>query len=224
MKLLLALGMLSCTLWPQTRGAANAHYQTPEQRRRLAAALSDPARDRLERPAELVRALKICPGSRVVDFGAGSGYMEPYLSAAVGPHGQVIAEDVHPEFLDATRKQVARLGLTNVRLVCGRADDPRLPGRWADLILSLDVYHHLDDPQAILAAFKRTLAPRGRLVVVDYYRRAGAIPGMNALTHIRADRDQVTGEVQSGGFRLIDQFDQIPGSQYVAIFKVRHRR
>lgn len=222
MKLLLALVALSCAAWPQTQGPANAHYQTAEDRLRLARALSNPARDRRQRPAELVRALKIHPGSRVVDLGAGSGYMEPYLSAAVGPHGQVIAEDVRPEFLAALREQVARHKLTNVRAVRGTATDPRIPAGWADLILLLDVYHHLDDPPAMLGALRRSLAPQGRLAVVDYYRRAGAVPGLDTLEHIRAGRDQVIREVQSAGFCLIGHHDHIPGSQYVATFRATH--
>lgn len=222
MKLLPALLALSCAAWPQTRGPANAHYQTAEERLRLARALSNPARDRQQRPAELVQALKIRPGSRVVDLGAGSGYMEPYLSAAVGPTGQVIAEDVRPEFLAAIREMAARQKLTNVRVVCGTATDPRLPAGWADLILSLDVYHHMDDPPAMLAALRRSLAPQGRLAVVDYYRRAGAVPGMDTLKHIRANRDQVIREVRTAGFCLIEHHDHIPGSQYVAIFRANH--
>ncbi len=221
MKLLLALLAFTCTAWPQTRGEANAHYQTPEQRRRLARALSDPARDQRQKPAELVRSLKIRPGTHVVDLGAGSGYMEPYLSAAVGPHGKVIAEDVHEEFLNAAREHVALLGLTNVRVVRGTAINPHVLSGWADLIFSLDVYHHFDDPPTILGALKRSLAPGGRLVVVDYYKRPGAMPGMNAMTHIRADRDQVIHEVQTAGFRLIEHYDHIPNSQYVAIFRPR---
>ncbi|MCX6625586.1 MAG: class I SAM-dependent methyltransferase, partial [Acidobacteria bacterium] len=114
MKLLPALLALSAAAWPQTKGVANAHYQTAEQRQSLARSLSDTARDERQKPRELVRSLNIRPGSRVVDLGAGPGYMESHFSAAVGPQGKVIAEDVQQDFLDAARQQAARLHLGNV--------------------------------------------------------------------------------------------------------------
>lgn len=221
MKLLAVLLALASGVWGQNKGAANAHYQTPEERRRMAEALASPSRDERQRPAELVRSLKIRPGSVVVDVGCGSGYMEPYFSAAVGPTGKVIAEDVRTEFLDAARKQAERLKLANVRFVMGSADDPKLPAHAADLIFLLDVYHHFDDPQQVLAALHKALAPGGRMAIVDYYKRPKAMPGMDAVKHIRADRDQVLREVESAGFRLTSQFEHIPDSQYVAIFAAR---
>lgn len=221
MKQLLALLALSAAAWPQTKGDANAHYQTPEQRRNLARSLSDSARDQRQKPRILVRSLNIVPGSRVVDVGAGPGYMEPYLSEAVGPSGKVIAEDVQQDFLDMAREQATRLHLTNIEYVLGTANNPNLPAASAELVFALDAYHHFDNPAAILAAVKKALTPGGRLVIVDYYKRPDAMPGGNAVAHIRADRDQVVKEVEAAGFRLMEQRDHIPNSQYIIIFTAR---
>ena len=51
----------------------------------------DPARDGWQKPAEVVQALKIRPGRRVADLGAGTGYLMRHLSAAVGDTGAVFA-------------------------------------------------------------------------------------------------------------------------------------
>src|SRR5688500_5429049 len=55
--------------------------------------LEGPERDRWQQPERIVRALGLRPGDTVADVGAGSGYLLPYLSRAVGPTGTVYAEE-----------------------------------------------------------------------------------------------------------------------------------
>jgi ubiquinone/menaquinone biosynthesis C-methylase UbiE len=220
-KHLLVLLAAGAAVWAQHAGNANEHYRTPEQRARLARAMSDCSRDERQKPRELTRSLRIRRASRVFDLGCGPGYMEPYLSEAVGPKGLVLAEDVRPDFLEVARRAARTRGLANVEFVLGETRNPRLPRAWADLVLILDTYHHFDDPPAVLAAVRRGLAAEGRLVVVDYYKRPGAIPGMDAVHHIRADRDQAVAEIVRAGFRLTGGRDHIPASQWVAEFVAR---
>ncbi len=200
---------------------ANRQYQTKEGRAGIASALDQPGRDARERPAELVKSLGIRSGSTVVDLGTGPGYMLPYLSAAVGPGGKVIAEDIASDFLDRARDKASRLGLKNVDFVLGTAQDPHLAPASADFILVLDAYHHFDYPERMLDGLRRALRDGGRLGIVEYYKRKGAMEGDpdRALQHIRLDADGVIREVESNGFRLISRKDHIPGSQYIAIFE-----
>ena len=66
--------------------------------------LDDPARDRWQKPAEIVRTLQLKAGDHVADIGSGSGYLLPHLSRAVGAKGRVYAEEVQPAYLRALRK------------------------------------------------------------------------------------------------------------------------
>lgn len=184
----------------------------------MGASLGDPARDARQKPRELVRAMQIAPGSTVVDVGTAVGYMLAYLSDAVGPAGHVIAEDIFPDFLDKARAGAAQRGLSNVTFVLGTETDPRLPASGVDTILALDVYHHFNYPDKMLAGMRKALRPGGRLFIVEYYRREGAMPGMNALQHIRLDADGVVKEVSAAGFDLSWRRDHVPGSQYIACF------
>lgn len=206
-------------LWAQVARNANEHYQTAEGRKSIAAILTNPGRDTTERPQELVDSMAIQPGMTVADIGTGPGYMLPYLSKAVGPSGHVVAEDIFPDFLDAAKKHAAEEKLSNVTFVKGIETDPRLADGSLDVILALDSYHHYNYPEKMLAAFVQALRAGGRLVVVEYYRRPDAMPGGNAVQHIRLDEPDLVREVESNGFRKVAEHEHIKGSQYVVVFE-----
>ena len=113
------------------------------------------------------------PGMTVADVGTGIGYMLPFLSRRVGPAGRVIAEDIFDDFLAAAKQRAANQKLENVTFVKGDATDPNLPEGEVDIVLVLDAYHHFDYPDKMLAAIHQALKPDGKLVVVEYYKRAG---------------------------------------------------
>jgi ubiquinone/menaquinone biosynthesis C-methylase UbiE len=209
-------------LCAQAAKDANAGYKTPEGRASVAATLTDAGRDARQKPKELVAALQITSGSTVIDLGTGPGYMLPFLSAAVGPTGQVIAEDIETDFIEKARAKAKQDGLANVEFILGSDTDPKLPAAAADLILVLDAYHHFDYPDKMLASLKAALKPGGRLAIVEYHKRRGAMGGADsdrALTHIRATNEQVAKEVEAAGFKLLSERDHIPNSQYIALFR-----
>ena len=219
MKHFLAVVMVCASGWAQVATKANETYKTPEGRAAVARGLEDPARDARQKPKELVAAMEIAPGMTVVDVGTGVGYMLPFLSAAAGPAGKVIGEDIHTDFLDKAKAKAKQYNLTNDEFVLGTDTDPKLPEAAVDRVLVLDVYHHFDYPGKMLAHIAAALKPAGHLVIVDYYKRRGAMgEGDRALEHIRLDEDDVIKEVEANGFRLLSQHERIPKSQYMAVF------
>ena len=211
-------------VWGQAAQDANAGYRTKEGRAQVAASLDGPSRDARQRPAELVQALGLRDGMTVIDLGTGVGYMLPYLSRAVGPAGVVVAEDIQEDFLMKARAKADGEGLRNVRFVAGTERDPKLQPGSADLILVLDAYHHFDYPDQMLAHLSAALKPGGRLAIVEFYKRRGAMGSGDpnrALTHIRLDADDMVKEVEAGGFRLLSRRDHVPDSQYIAIFATK---
>jgi predicted methyltransferase len=206
-------------LWAQVATDANQRYQTAEGRKALAAGLGGPARDATERPQELVDEMALKPGMTVADVGTGVGYMLPYLSRAVGPSGRVMAEDIFDDFLDAAKQRAGEQKLVNVAFIKGTETDPRLPAGSVDVILALDSYHHYNYPEKMLAAFAQALRDGGRLVVVEYYKRPNAMPGGDAVKHIRLDEPDLVREIESHGFRKVSEREHIKGSQYMAVFE-----
>ena len=221
MKLWILAAACAAALAGQVASEANRHYQTPEQREAMAKGLSRAGRDALQKPAELVAHMDLQPGMTVADIGTGSGYMLPHLSRAVGPSGRVLAEDVFDDFLARAREGARSAKLANVTFIQGTAKDPALPAGAVDVALALDSYHHYDYPREMLAGIRQALRPGGRLVVVEYYKRPGAMPGGNAVAHIRLDEPDVVREIEAAGFHLLSRWEQIPGSQYGLVFRKR---
>jgi predicted methyltransferase len=218
--LLLAVCCPCCTmLWAQAATDANTRYQTAEGRKAVAAGLASIGRDATERPQELVDAMALKPGMTVADIGTGVGYMLPYLSPAVGPAGRVLAEDIFDDFLNAAKQRAGDRKLGNVTFIKGTETDPRLADGSVDVILALDSYHHYDYPEKMLAAFVQALRDGGRLVVVEYYKRPDAMPGGDAVKHIRLDEPDLVREIERNGFRKVSEREHIKGSQYMAVFE-----
>ena len=203
----------------QVAEKANERYQTEQGRATIAKGLGSSDRDRIQRPDELVRVIGVKPGMTAADVGTGVGYMLPHLSAAVGPNGKVIGEDIFDDFLEKARATAEKAALNNVQFVKGTEKTANLPQGEVDVILALDSYHHFNYPKEMLASFHSALKPGGRLAIVEYYRREGAMAGQNALMHIRVDDAGVIKEVEAAGFRLIQEQEQIPKSQYIALFE-----
>jgi ubiquinone/menaquinone biosynthesis C-methylase UbiE len=177
--------------------------------------LERPEREKEEAPSKAVAALQIKPGDVVADVGAGSGYYSVLLSRAVGASGRVYATDIQPEMLALIRAKVDAAKLTNVELVLGTEADPRLPSGALDLVVMVDVYHELAQPQAMLQALKRTLKPEGRLVLIEFRKESEWVPIREEhKISVREARMELEGE----GYRFDRVLDVLPW-QHILIFR-----
>ncbi|MEZ4398502.1 MAG: metalloregulator ArsR/SmtB family transcription factor [Kofleriaceae bacterium] len=113
----------------------------------------------------------LLPGHALaIDLGTGDGSMLPLLSPL---YERVIAVDRSPARLARCAARVAALGLPNIRLREGHADDADLAVEvaqrgGADLVLMARVLHHAARPDDAVAAAARLLRRGGHLVVLDY--------------------------------------------------------
>ena len=145
----------------------------------------------------------VANATRAMDYYAKVGETFHFEEELPSPNGKVIAQDIFPDFLDKAKARAS--GRSNVEFVLGATDDPKLPAGRADIILMLDVYHHVDYPAKVLASLKKALKPGGRLVVVEYYKRPEAMPGGRALEHIRLDEDDAIREIEENGFNHLSR-------------------
>jgi ubiquinone/menaquinone biosynthesis C-methylase UbiE len=126
---------------------------------------------------ELVKLLNLKPGMTVADVGAGFGAWTVRLAKVVGPSGRVYATDIGAAQLASLRDYTKREGLTNVTVLEGAADTSNLPALCCDAILIRDAYHHLTQPEKIVASLAAALKPGGRLAVIDFPPRPkSAVP------------------------------------------------
>ena len=160
--------------------------------------LEGPDRDAWQRPEQIMDHLGIAEGSVVADLGAGGGWFTIRLARRVGPNGRVYAQDIQPEMIGAIKRRVDREGLKNVDTVLGTTADPQLPAP-VDVVLIVDTYHEMDDPQTLLRKVRASLKPGGRVGIVEFTKNGhGPGPSMEE----RADPERVIRDAQAAGLRL----------------------
>jgi len=170
-----------------------------------------------EEPDMALDAIKLVQGSTVADVGAGSGYMTVKMAKRVGPGGKVYANDIQPEMLARLRQRLVREKITNVEMVLGTADDPKLPPAALDLILMVDVYHEFSEPQTMLQRMRDALKPDGRLVLLEYRKEDPAIP--IRLEH-KMSVAEAKLEVEAEGYTLA-RVDEVLPRQHILVFAKR---
>ena len=177
--------------------------------------LERPERDWEESPEQMLDTLDLRPGQTVADVGAGVGYLTLRIAKRVAPDGKVYGVDVQREMLVRLRKNAAKAKLSNVATVLGTESDPKLPAGQIDVIVMVDVYHELSQPQAMLQNMKKALSASGRLVLVEYRKEDPSIP--IRLEH-KMSALEVQAEVEAEGYRLEKTIKTLP-RQNVFIFR-----
>ena len=124
-------------------------------------------RDKWQRAGELVRLLRISTGSHVADIGCNEGYMTFKLSKVVGESGKVYAVDVDQFKLEKLRNFSKNRKATNIEIIKGDYDNPKLHSDKLDAVIILDSYHEMDDHDQIVQHVKTSLKVGGRLVICE---------------------------------------------------------
>jgi SAM-dependent methyltransferase len=112
---------------------------------------------------ELIAALGLQPGQRVLELGAGTGDLARRLAQAVGPTGRVLATDVAPGMVELLQDTTA--GLPNVEVSRMDALDIDAPDGSVDAVVFRMGLMFVADPERALAECRRVLAPAGRLAL-----------------------------------------------------------
>ena len=111
-------------------------------------------------PDTLLDEVGVREGSVVLDFACGPGRYEPSLSRRVGPAGTVYALDIHPLAVRKVGSIAREQNLANVKtILSNRATG--LPAESVDVVLLLDVFHMLGDPEGVLRELHRVLRDSG---------------------------------------------------------------
>jgi arsenite methyltransferase len=170
------------------------------------------ARDKEQKPDEVLKLMNVKPGQVIVDIGAGSGYFTRRFAAAVGPAGKAIGVEIDPAMVHKLNADARMLSLTNYEARLVPSDDPMLAASSADVIFLCDTYHHVDDRAVYFAKVRQSLKPGGRLVIIDRVRTK------DRLEH-SSDKEEVVDELRRAGYRLAREFDLLLPKQYFLEFE-----
>jgi ubiquinone/menaquinone biosynthesis C-methylase UbiE len=172
----------------------------------------DPKRDAWQKPHEVIQALALKPDAVVADIGSGTGYFAMRFANMV-PKGRVYGVDIEPEMVKYLGERAKREKRANVVALAGASDDPRLPEK-ADLILLVDVFHHIDERERYFRKLKGYLKPGGRIAIIDF--RLDSPEGPPPAARIAPER--VSAELKAAGYKLAGQHGFLP-NQYFLLFE-----
>jgi ubiquinone/menaquinone biosynthesis C-methylase UbiE len=172
-------------------------------------------REQEEEPEKALEALKLKPGMKVGDVGAGTGFYSIRIAKRIAPDGVVYANDIQQAMLDRLRANAQAQGVKNVETILGTESNPKLPLAQLDLVILVDVYHEFSRPQRMLEHIRESLKPDGRLVLLEYRKEDPSVP-------IRPEHKmsvaEVKAEVQPEGFVFEKSVETLPW-QHIIFFK-----
>jgi SAM-dependent methyltransferase len=172
----------------------------------------DPQRDTWQKPHEVIKALALKPDAIIADIGSGTGYFSARFARMV-PKGRVYGVDTEPDMVKYLGERAKKEGLKNVFTVAGTNGDARLP-ETADLIILVDVFHHVEDREHYFRKLGLSLKPGGHLVVIDFRLDSPQGPPKRS----RISPDQVKAELKHAGY-LLDQEHTFLPYQYFLVFR-----
>jgi cyclopropane fatty-acyl-phospholipid synthase-like methyltransferase len=207
---------LAALLW--TLCAAASAQQMHEHRfsdaERWAKIFDDPARDAWQRPQEVIAALAVAPDSTVADIGSGTGYFAVRLARAA-PKGRVYGVDTEPSMVKYLDERAKHEGLANLVSIAGRPGDATLPGK-VDLVLMVDVYHHIGERESYFGRLRGSLNPGARVAIIDFRLDAASGPPKRE----RITPAQVKTELEKSGYALAKEHEFLP-NQYFLVFEAK---
>ena len=192
--------------------APHTHEHAFEDADKWAEVFDDPKRDGWQKPHEVIHALALNPEAIVADIGAGTGYFSVRFARML-PKSKVYAVDLEPDMVRHLAARAKREQLPNVVAVQAVPDDPKLPER-VDLALLVDTYHHIDGRVGYFSRLKASLAPQGRVAIIDFTLDSEIGPPPRA----RIEPEQVKRELARAGFKLANEHVFLP-NQYFLVFR-----
>jgi len=178
-------------------------------------------REASEKPDEVIARMALKDGDVVADVGTGIGYFARRLARRVGPSGKVLAVDIQQAMLDILAERTHAEGITNIELILGEPDDPKLPEGRVDWVLLVDAYHEFSDPVGMLEKIKAAMKPgTGRVALLEY-RGESALDNFRMIPRDhKMTFEEVMIEWQDAGFELDVLYGFLP-LQHFFVFKVK---
>lgn len=172
----------------------------------------DPARDAWQKPHQVIQALGLAPDAAVADLGAGTGYFSARLANMLKA-GRVYAVDLEPAMVKHLAERAKREGLSNLVPVQATPDSARLPAK-VDLVLLVDVYHHVEARERYFRELRKSLKPGARVAIIDF--RLDSPEGPPVAARIAPER--VKAEMAKAGYASVAEHGFLP-RQYFLVFR-----
>lgn len=194
------------------QGQAN-EYMNQSKFEALVERFENPEREKWQKPEEVIKFLGNLKGKTIVDIGAGTGYFSFRLAPLAKA---VIAADVDERFLDFMRKKNEEKGFTNLILRKAEYEKPPVQEREADLVFSVNVYHHIENRKEYFSELYQKLKKGSLLVIVDF--KKGDFP-QGPPDSMKMSENEVVKELENAGFKKVTLDTQTLPYQYMVKMK-----
>jgi len=209
---LAGLSLAGVGMKPALAQTPHTHHHSFSGAQHWARVFDDPARDEWQRPHQVIQALNLAEDAVVADIGSGTGYFSIRLAHFV-PKGRVFGVDLEPDMVKYLAERAKKDGLPNVTAVQATPDDPQLSAK-VDLVLMVDVYHHIADRIPYFRNLRNSLKPGGRVAIIDFRQDAPMGPPVSE----RITPEGAIGELKTAGYALAEQHSFLP-HQYFLVFR-----
>lgn len=156
-------------------------------------------------PKAIIEQLRILPGSKVADFGCGSGYFSLPLAQAVGSEGLIYSLDVLPAALEAVASKAKIEGISNIltkRVNLENEKGSKLDGESLDLVVVKDMLFQNKDKDSIVGEVYRVLRKGGRILLLEWNDHKESIgPEMS----LRVPENEASKILQEKGFSELER-------------------
>ena len=190
----------------------HTHQHAFSDAEKWAHVFDDPQRDEWQKPHEVIQALALKPDAAVADIGAGTGYFSARLANML-PKGRVYAVDLEPDMVKYLGERAKKEKLRNLTPVKASETSPRLPAK-VDMVLLVDVYHHIENRTGYFQKLRVALKPGGRVAIIDFRMDSPEGPPKDA----RISPDRVKEELSKAGYKLSAEHGFLP-RQYFLVFE-----
>jgi ubiquinone/menaquinone biosynthesis C-methylase UbiE len=162
-----------------------------------------------------ISKLPINKNSVVADIGAGTGYYTFRIAPKIS-QGSIYAVEIQDDaikYLNARRKKLSQ---NNVVVIKGSEQTPNLPDNTIDLAIMVDVYHELLYPREMLQAIRRSLKPKGKLLLLEYRAEDPKIKirQLHKMSVIQANK-----ELKANGFHIVQDGEFMPIQHFLVYEK-----
>lgn len=133
---------------------------------------NDPNRSTWDKTDEILRAIPLRQGDKIVDVGCGFGYNSWRFSQVVGETGMVYATDTESAYIDYFSDLLKRKNVSNIRPITSTSNNLSVNDS-VDVIFMSSLYHIIytwsreDERTPFLKSIKECLKQGGYVVVVD---------------------------------------------------------
>lgn len=158
---------------------------------------------------KVIETLKIKPGQRVGDLGAGSGLFARPMAKKLGNKGVVYAIDIDPGLLKHIEKTAAEQKITNIKTVLAAEDDAKIPEK-VDLIVIIDTLHHIGNQGPYLKGLKKYLKRGGRVAIIDFSET-----WPQGHESMKFSLEQLEGWMKDAGFQRVEKHDFLQNNFFV---------